>query len=165
MSYHDKLIVEITKKLDRLEAAGDDLVATWVAHEICKDHRAGLAGEETEDKHFWQHCGYQETRDQVRRCINKRLGLPELEEIKSKQLLLPGYAHVQRYYMVVRKGEEVGVATERLTDAELDEKSNLYMRMGAACFEHARELLRFKVRRHGRAPAVPAALTGVVVEM
>jgi len=143
MSYHDRLNTEINAKLDALAEAQMPWVAKWIAHSICGDHEGGLSG--GNDAMFWRHCGYEEVRDQVRRCINKRAG-DRIEEDEA-QPKLPGYEHVHAYYLVSRDGEEIAVPTADLTDDEIESRAAQYRSMGAACFAHADELDRFKRTR------------------
>lgn len=143
MSYHDRLNIEINAKLDALAADKRPWVAKWIAHSICGDHEDGLG--DGDDALFWRHCGYEEVRDQVRRCINKRAG-DRIEE-DAAQPKLPGYEHVHAYYLVSRDGEEIAVPTTDLTDDEIGLRAAQYRSMGAACFAHADELDRFKRTR------------------
>jgi hypothetical protein len=154
MSYESALIAEINAILDRLAADNLPLRAQWIAHEICKAHEDGLG--EGEDRLFWQHCGYNETRDVVRRCINRRTG-DDRKDDEHRQLTLPGYEHVQHYYMVKREGEEIGVSIHDMTDAELIDKANSYRDMAAACYAHADEIDRFRSLRTPNLPLLDAA--------
>ena len=61
--------------------------------------------------------------------------------------MLPGFAHLQAYYIVEREGDEVGVPVYDLTDLELEQKADLYSSMGTGCLAHADELRRFKRAR------------------
>lgn len=149
MSYESALNREIYAELDDLAAKGAYFRAEFIAHKICSLHADGLADSEHRD--FWRHCGYQEVRDQVRRCINKRAGDRVTED--ERQYRLPGYEHVHAYYVVKRDGNDVGVPAYDLSDDEIDQKSQLYRRMGRACFDHARELQRFKNERKSRGAA------------
>lgn len=143
MSYHDRLRAEINATLDGLETAGEPLVAAWVTHSVCGKHSEGLAA--NEHAQFWQHGGYRTVRNEVRLCINERRG--DRADRKATQSWLPGFDHLQPYYMVERNGDEIGVPTPDLTDDELDGKAALYRRMGAACYAHADEIERYKIWR------------------
>jgi len=140
MSYADKLTAEINRILDDLAERGESWEAKWIAHGICNSHSDGLNS--SEDAEFWRWCGYTETRDQVRRCINSRAG--DKAETNDRQYRLPGYDHLQSYYVVQRGGVDVGVPVTSLSDAEIEEKSSLFRSMGAACYAHADELDRFR---------------------
>lgn len=154
MSYHDRLTKEIHAQLDALAAERRPWNASWIAHAICNGHdevisRDGPDGQEHAD--FWRHCGYQNTREEVRRCINQRAG--ERPDRDPSQPSLPGFDHLQAYYLVKRQGEEIGIPIFDLTDAEIEAKAELYRTMGKACFAHARELTRFKALRKPSAAA------------
>ncbi len=139
MSYQGHLTDEINRVLDELATDGDPWRAAWIAHEICDSHERGLVSDSAAD--FWRHCGYRDCRSQVTRCINRRAG--DGAEKLDEQLKLPGYEHLQGYYVVDRAGEEVGIALFGLTDDELEEKVSVLRRMGAACFAHADEIDRY----------------------
>jgi hypothetical protein len=145
MSYHTQLMDEINTLLDSIAEGGGEWRATWVAHEICRQHDDGLLTETT-DADFWRHCGYTECRREVRQCINRRAGDSD-EPREIGQYTLPGFKHLQQYYVVRRDNEDVGVPVHDLTDAEIDSKGALYRNMGAACYAHADELDRFKHNR------------------
>lgn len=150
MSYHDHLVADIHHALDALEAEQKPWQAAWVAHAICSKHRDGIVqGEHSE---FWQYCGYEECRDLVRRCINKRAG--DKPEHEGPQLSLPGYQRLQSYYIVRREGEDVGVSVYELTDEELDDKEATYRALGEGCFAHANEINRFKKGRKADVDAI-----------
>lgn len=139
MSYQETLTAEINLVLDDLSEKGETWNAAWIAHAICNKHTDGLA--ENEHSYFWRHCGYQDCRDEVRRCINGRAGD---RPTSDAQLRLPGYDHLQAYYIVKRDGDEIGVPVHDLTDDELEAKAALYRGMAAACYAHADEIDRFK---------------------
>ena len=144
VSYQDKLTREINKTLDDWEEEKRNLVASWITAEICNKHCPGLAVDLTEDREFWHFGGYANTRDEVRRCINERTGdKPK----KDKQRWLPGFEHLQSYYMVTRDGDDIGVPTPDLSDDELRAKAIFYRNMGDGCYAHADEIERYVVTR------------------
>lgn len=140
MNYSEQLAAEISATIDAIIDAGEPLRAQWIAHTVCENHNEGLASNEHAD--FWRHGGYKTCRDEVRRCINRRIG--DTAEQDDKQLVFDGFEHLQRYYMVTRDGDQIGVPVEHLTDDEIDAKAALYRGYGAACYAHADELHRFK---------------------
>lgn len=149
MSYRYQLNVEINEALDDLETRGTPWRASWIAHQICGSHTDGLGTGDHAD--FWRHCAYEEVRDQVRRCINRRAG--DRPNVDDGQLRLPGYEHLQSYYVVRRQEEDLGVPVFDLTDEELDAKAAIYRAMGGACFAHADEIDRFRTLRAAEAAA------------
>lgn len=140
MSYGDTLTAEIDSVIETLRLAGNRLEARWIANEICSRHMAGLT--DGEDADFWRFCGYMECREQVRRRISRIEGKDALERV-AQQHLLPGFEHLQSYYVVKRDGEDIGVPVGDMTDDELAAKATTYRAMGKACFAHAREIDRF----------------------
>ena len=146
MSFRDRLVGEINTTLDRLAKKKRPWRASWIAHEVCKRHTNGLA--KNDDADFWRYCGYAECRDEVRRAINKRTDENAADNDDDRQKsLMPGFDHLQRYYVVERENEEVGVPVELMSDEEIDSKIARYRAMGAACFAHADELVTFRRKR------------------
>lgn len=145
MSYQNRIAAEINAELDRCAAENLGWRAEFIANAICSKHTEGLASGDHKD--FWSWCGYSTVRDATRRAINKRAGdHPEAD--KEEQFILPGYDHVHRYYVVNRGGDDIGVPVHQLTDDEIDQKASLYRSMGRSCFNHSRELQRFKHERN-----------------
>ena len=145
MSYSDQLRQEIESVLDALAAERRSWNAAWITTAICSEHEAGLAADDGEDIEFWRYGGQTTCREMVRRCINRRAG--EKPEPQETQFILPGFEHLQTYYVVKREGEDLGVSVFDLTAMEIKEKANVYRKMGAGCFAHADELLRFLAQR------------------
>jgi len=145
MGYERTYTAEIDAALDRIQTEGGQMVPAWITQEICAAHADALAPGED---HFWRHCGYALTRDAVRRRINARAGERSATDI-GQAPLLPGFTHLQRYYVVKRKGVgDVGVPIDQLTDKEVEGKIALYERFSLASLAHAEELREFKkVRR------------------
>lgn len=136
---HQTLGEEINTLLDDLAGQGREWNPTWIAHTICKGHEPGLA--QNDDAEFWRTCGYSDCRREVTRCINRRAGdAPERRE----QIAMPGFEHLQAYYVVERGGEELGIPVDLLSDDELLAKAAHYRKMGAACFAHADDIDRFR---------------------
>lgn len=140
MSYQTTLNAEIDAVIDAKLAAGETLHPTWIAHHICAAHEPGLG--DGEDADFWRHGGYRTCRDAVTQRIKRVAGIQM--ERSATQPTLPGFEHVQTHYVVTRDGEEIGVPTDFLTDAEIDEVAARIEAMGKTCIAHARELKRLK---------------------
>lgn len=116
----------------------------WIAQEVMADH-SKISGA---DAAFYQFCSRQLVRDEVRLAINK-----SQSTVPAKQLTLPGMQHLQHYYVVERKGEQVAVRLDRLTNEEIERKAHDYDRLARACSEHADELRRYgKLRAEWRQP-------------
>ena len=141
MSYHDRLRREINEALDGLATEGKVWDATWVAHKICLSHEEGVDQGFKGD--FWRHCGYATVRREVREAINSRAD-PKPNETIESQYMLPGYKHLQNYYVVERNGSHVGVPIYHMTGSELGARATMYRSMGQACIQHATELERFR---------------------
>lgn len=144
MSYATQLTEQIHGVLDRLAAEGAEWRPALIADEIVRSHDAGLA--EDDDALFWKHCGYSETRREVTRCINARAG-DRPGAPTEEQIVLPGYQHLQRYYVVQRDGEDMGVPVHELSDLEIEAKVALYRAQARAQLAHADELVEYRVAR------------------
>jgi hypothetical protein len=151
MSYHDKLKVEISAKLDALQAAGQPMIPRWVTHAICTDHESALA-DDNDHSDFWRHGGYMHTRRMVTECINKRGNGTSKSTGDPQQLLLPDFDrdHLQDYYVVERNGEEVAVCVLDMTDKELEAKARHHETISSANAAHAQEIRSFIAWRRER---------------
>ena len=146
MGYERVLADEIDAELDRLQALGQKWNANWITQAVCSRHEPDLPKAEASE--FWRHGAYANTRETVRRRINARAGdRPDRDE---RQIRLPGYEHLQAYYVVRRKGDDVGLPIQKLTAAELAGKVMLYESMSASCAAHADELRRYIESRQSR---------------
>ena len=65
----------------------------------------------------------------------------------SEQLLMEGFEHLQRRYILPRGDEAVAVPVRVMTDEELIAKADEHRRMGAGHFAHADELDRYRSER------------------
>jgi len=144
MNYSNQLRIEIEEILNALEEERRPWNPDWITTAICGNHEHGLANN-GEDIEFWQYCGQTACREAVRRCINKRAG--DRPEQDDGQLILPGWEHLQTYYLVKRNDTTIGISVFGLTDEEIREKAKEYRKMGEGCFAHAEELLRFLSQR------------------
>ncbi len=156
MSYRETLVSEINDRIDAMQAQGEVVAATWIAHGICIEHKAGLV-EDCDDAEFFQWCAYTAVRDLVRREINRR-GSDHEREYRPAQIMLPGFEreHIQDYYLVRRDTEEVMVPVVAMTDDEVRQKIALYRSMADSNMAHADELNRFLAWRADRQIAVAA---------
>jgi hypothetical protein len=144
MSYETALNTEIDKELDRLGALKQAWRPAFVTQAICLPHLEGLA--EGEHKNFWLHCGYEKTRAAVTRRINRRAADIVDDDLQAEPLL-PGYEHLHTYYLVRRRGDDIAVHVDDLTDDEIDQKIARIQKMGRSCFAHASEFKRYKRER------------------
>jgi len=140
MTYESKLKAEINAVLDHLQSNNLDMIPQFVANQIINEHVDTLPDDESRD--FWLHCGYSKTREMVTRCINRRLNSSGANE-HSQQHVLPGFDHLQNYYVVTREGYDTGLPIERISDAELKAKAKLYRSNGLANLAHSEEILRY----------------------
>lgn len=125
--------------------AGAVLEPRWLAHAVVSNHPLP----EFPDSEWYRKRAYGDVREAVRRVSNE---MKLAVEGPSDQLSLPGFTLVQCAYSVMRKGEQVIVPVQQLSDEEIDGKIAELERMASGCKQHAAELLRFKAERK-RMPA------------
>jgi hypothetical protein len=145
MSYHDRLVNEANQKLDQLAERKLPWRQRWIALDICKDHEAGLVQDDSDDEHFWRHCGYEESMEVLGKVIKRRSDLPLDEAVQQP---LPGFKHLQAYYRIKRKmpdgtTERLCVHIDDMSDDEVLDKADEYDAQSIAMREHADELRRF----------------------
>ena len=146
MSYRDALRDEIAAEIEFLRERRRPILPDWITQNVCSRHQAALeSAESEEDAAFWRFTGYAFTRDLVRRVINETMGPNSGGD--AKQRVLPGFEHLQEYYLVKREGDQVGVPIEEMTDAEIDAKMEEHDKMGSAHFAHRDELATYKEQR------------------
>ena len=142
---------EINTLLDHLQSQDQALRPQWVTMEICRAHTEGLA--QNEHAPFWEYGGYTQTRKLATVCINAReQALPDEEGDGAPYL--PGFEYLQRYYVVQRQGEDVGVPVLECTDEELYAKAALYRSQSRKLVAHADEIERYiqwRAQEHARA--------------
>lgn len=143
MSYHNKLINEITIILDRLANENREWSAKWIAHEIVENHKDGIVA--GEDADYLKYCSYDTTRKQVTKCINRRAEIGMGGE--PSQYNLPGYDYIQSHYVIIRNNIPLGVPVGLITDLELEEKENQIRTMSITGLKHADELKRYRLSR------------------
>jgi hypothetical protein len=146
MSYAHVLNDKVESVLDRLVAEDRPLVKPWITQEICARHRDGLAA--NADADFWQFAAYAHVGEIVRKAINRRAGVRETKA--ANQGVLPGFVHLQAYYMVERDGMEQGIPVHSMSDEELQAKEDMFKAFGSTCIAHARELARYRNDRRDR---------------
>lgn len=138
MSYLNKLKIEINTILEHKSENKLDMIPKWIATEVCHSHGAGLV--DGEDRDFWSYVGYAEVRAEVTRCINK---FCDTTDDADAQPLLPGMKALQKHYVVVRKGQSVGVSIYNMTLGELEDKRDLMQKNVTGLLIHIEEMDRF----------------------
>ena len=123
-----------------------DVVAAWVAHQVIREHQ-NIDGD---DKDFWLTVGSREIRSAVQKAVSAYKIKPDADE-PDAQLLMPGFRHLQRAYLVGRQGEQTVVRIERMADHELVAKAGELHVMAAGCVEHASEITRYLANRRASA--------------
>lgn len=135
---------EIHTVLDDLSGSNAPWDASAVAMLVLDRHRDGI--KRGDDGEVIRYCAYSHIREEVRETISKRAG--DLGNARvDEQLVLDGYEHLQKYYMLERSGVRLGVSVYTMTELELAAKAAEYRKMGRACYAHADEIDRFRTRQ------------------
>jgi hypothetical protein len=134
------LIKEITAVIEARLAAGDAAAATWVTQEVVAQH----SQPEHTDSAWFELCAYEAVRAAVRTVL-RRFQPPA--EVADEQIVLPGFERLQKAYLVERESEQQIVRIDQLTSDELDAKADELERIGEGCYQHAKELRRYKKER------------------
>ena len=86
--------------------------------------------------------GYRQIVGSANRSLKRAMG-----KAAPDQLAFQGFKNLQQAYSIIRGGEEVLVALENLTEIEMKAKEKELEAMGTACFEHMRELQRYRRKK------------------
>jgi len=136
----DKFEQEIAVLVDKWASEERELVPTFITKALIDGHIGGLA-RANEHTPFFEHYTHKGVRNDVGKYLAKKFGDTAGEG--GKQLVLDGFEHLQRYYIIKRDGVEVPVLFEQITDEEFRAKAKMLRRRGAACYAHADEIERY----------------------
>lgn len=134
MSYKKLLVGEISTLIDQLIADKIIIDPRSIASMVCSSHNEELM----EEAPFSTHNNYTNVRREVRMVMSKKLVVSE--DNFNSQLTIEGTKYVQKYYSIIRNGEQLGVPVDQLTKEEVKDKANHLRKMGRACLLHATEL-------------------------
>ena len=137
---HSLLRSSIATILDECESTQSPMVPTAIGNRMVAEFAEG-AGEVP------QWAVYYVCRDMAGRMIRGRC--PTDPEGKSAQLTLPGWEHMQRWYLVHRDGEYQGVPVGRCTKDELLAIAAEKDKVGATYVAHATEIRQYVAERFG----------------
>lgn len=111
----------------------------WVTQEILNRHREIDGG----DTDFYLCVGRETVRSQVRAQISRFKLAPEKALNIDRQLVLPGYEHLQLFYLIETNGVQMAVPLEQMTRSQRKAKAAELRAMGDGCHQHADELDRY----------------------
>ena len=144
MTYSDQLHIEIATECDEVNARGEKLHPTWIAHKICSNHNEGLVcGSEHSD--FWEWSAHRTVRSEVGTYLRCAYGAGSDEAV---QLSLPGFEHIQTHYIVARDETEIAVSVYEITDDEIKKIMRIMRRGIRTQSAHCDELARFMALRN-----------------
>lgn len=129
----------ITQAIDR----NQPISADWIANEILSKHQQIFGP----DRDFYILCGSVHVRKTVQQTL--RLYRDEPGQEFPEQLRMEGWDHLQKVYLVDRRGEQVITPIDKCTNTELLAKIAEYREMARGCDKHADELERYRASRFG----------------
>lgn len=145
MSMDLRFDVEIAAVVSAWAAAGRELTPAFITHEIVTAHEQRGLARECDDTLFFKHYTYKAVRKDVGAYIAKVYGGDS--DVEPKTPPLPGFDHIQQYYVIKRGKEDVAVPVAQMTDDEIDARIQFLKRRAGACLAHADELHRYKTLR------------------
>jgi len=138
MYAYSDLRVEIEQQIEELRAEHSPVLnPDWITKAILNRHPDLSGG----DADFFAYNAREYVRGEVRRQLNRYKLKPELEA--DRQLVLPGFARLQEYYLVLRENEHVAIHIDRMTPEESRTKYAELQAMAAGVLEHAKEFRRY----------------------
>lgn len=131
-----------------VESGAMELEPNWITIAIIQKHKPP----EGTDKGFWLCCSRQAVRAEVRQQFSKFKAFNGGEV--GLQTTLPGFAHVQKFYAIGRKGKQILAHIDSMTTQEIKGKCLELINMGNGCYQHAEELEKYLNERKSQAPGV-----------
>jgi hypothetical protein len=145
----NELEQEIRGTIDRTIDAARAMPTAWIVQKVVENHHP--PGSEVLP--FDRLCAYGHVRYTVRQVVRRNRSASDDDDDavddfgEPRQQTLPGFTHVQKEYVINRNGEGQVVLTEEMTYAEIGTKIEEIETMGQGCFDHARELRRYRDKR------------------
>lgn len=137
MSYKKQLTNEIKEVLNRLAENRQEWRANIITTEIVSNHEDELVG----DAYFSRHNNWENTRREVNVVMKQMADIKP--DADANQLVLDGFEKLQKYYMVTRDDERVGVHIYDMSKEELLQKKQELRAMRKGLEIHEDEIDRF----------------------
>jgi hypothetical protein len=132
------------------EGAKKDIASDWLVHRILSARPLPTKGFHADDREFHRLCAYNFVRDCVADVVRElKHASTKRTKAANRQLELPGFRHLQTFYMFERRGRSVIVSLDRMTYAELMEKAREHEKAEGGHREHKVELIRFAREKFG----------------
>ncbi|WP_233872391.1 hypothetical protein [Paraburkholderia adhaesiva] len=114
----------------------------WITEAVMRMHKPP----EGSDADFYRFGA----RAYVREAVAAQLRRVKLsaDVVPDSQLVLEGFERLQKEYLVEEDGAKVSIPIEEMTDAQLMDKHAELRAMGAGCYLHADEIVRYLAWRH-----------------
>jgi hypothetical protein len=109
---------QIKSRIKELVSERAETPVDWLVHQVIQEHPLV----EWPDREFYEVCAYTAVRSYTRAVYRDMRQGENAAEAEEKQWIFPGFARLQRRYIVERAGDMVAVALELMTDAEIDGK-------------------------------------------
>jgi hypothetical protein len=138
MYTYSDLKIEIEKEIEELLDEHEPVLhPDWITKAILNRHHK-ISGQ---DADFFAYNAREHVRNEVRRVLNRYKLKPEIEA--DRQLVLPGFARLQQYYLVARDSEQVAVRVDLLSREEVRAKYAELLAMAMGLMKHVEEFERY----------------------
>lgn len=127
---------EIAERADFYREQNDIINKDWLVYDVVRAH-GDISGEDVEIAKF---AIFELARRGVEKYFNR---LSKAEAMPQEQLFLPDLPLVRREYLVKRKGQIVGVPTNKMEVQELWGKVGELRKLAIGANEHADQLVRY----------------------
>lgn len=135
-----ELSIEIRALIEALDKANVSVInPDWLTNEIMSRHQA-ISGDDAE---FYTCLARQEVRNEVRRQFGKRYKDDGQNLEADSQLIMPGFEHLQKRYLIKQNGEMVAIRLPDMTYVQVMSKVREYRRLGDGNHKHGDELERY----------------------
>tara|TARA_R110000751_G_scaffold37511_2_gene90892 strand:+ start:686 stop:1132 length:447 start_codon:yes stop_codon:yes gene_type:complete len=141
MSHDSQIKNDILAEIERVKKMDSIIEPRWVANAIMEKYFKGM--DVSEEIEIVKYLAFNECRRQVAKLISKRL---DINGSDKREMVLPGFEHLQTHYEVKRDGEWCGVPINLLSQQELLLKAKELKKMGNTCFKHAQEIEAYAAR-------------------
>lgn len=115
----------------------------WITQAIVENH-SDIFGS---DADFYLRCALEHVRDTVGNVIGK---FKDAIAIINPQIVLDGFEHLQKAYLIERDSDSAIVPIDDCTLEEINAKIAEYEQMAAGCMAHAKELRTYRKQKFGK---------------
>jgi hypothetical protein len=133
----------IKATIDRILAAGQPVTKSWSIQAV----RRHIVRPDGEQSWYWLECESIAIDALVGAYIRELRNVEIESEPSDAQMIIPGYERLQRFYSVVRAGEQTLVPIDQLLSFEVEQKKAEFRRNIAGLSTHLDEFTRYHEQR------------------